>query len=61
MHSLAGVYAAAVTPIKPDLSPDPEGIASLAGYLAERGCHGILLLGTTGKVHPSRPRNERRY
>jgi 4-hydroxy-tetrahydrodipicolinate synthase len=49
MHPLAGVYAAAVTPLKQDFSPDLEAVPSLLGFLAGRGCHGILLLGTTGE------------
>ncbi len=49
MHPLAGVYSAAVTPLKQDFSPDLEAIPSLMGFLAGRGCHGILLLGTTGE------------
>ena len=48
-HPLAGVYAAAVTPLNPDLSPDLEAIPQLLNFLAERGCHGALLLGTTGE------------
>ncbi len=49
LSSLAGVYAAAVTPLKPDLSPDLDGIASLIQFFAQRGCHGVLLMGTTGE------------
>jgi 4-hydroxy-tetrahydrodipicolinate synthase len=49
MHPLAGVYAAAVTPLKPDLSPDLNAIPGLLAFLAGRGCHGMLLLGTTGE------------
>ncbi len=49
MHALAGVYAAAVTPLKQDFSPDLEAIPPLLAFLAGRGCHGILLLGTTGE------------
>jgi 4-hydroxy-tetrahydrodipicolinate synthase len=49
MHKLAGVYSAAVTPLKTDLSPDLEAIPALLDFLAGRGCHGILLLGTTGE------------
>ncbi len=56
--SLAGVYAAAVTPLKPDLSPDLEGLIKLIQFLANRGCHGILILGTTGEG-PSFSREER--
>jgi 4-hydroxy-tetrahydrodipicolinate synthase len=47
--SLSGVYAAAVTPLKPDFSPDAEAIPALLSFLAGRGCHGALLLGTTGE------------
>lgn len=57
-HLLAGVYAAAVTPLKPDLSPDLDGLAKLIQFLANRGCHGVLLMGTTGEG-PSFSMNER--
>jgi 4-hydroxy-tetrahydrodipicolinate synthase len=46
---LSGVYAAAVTPLKPDLSPDLDGLAHLLHFLSDRGCHGVLLMGTTGE------------
>jgi len=49
MHPLAGVFAAAVTPLKADFSPDLEAIPLLVGFLTGRGCHGILWLGTTGE------------
>ncbi len=49
MHKLAGVHAAAVTPLKADFSPDLEALPGLLDFLASRGCHGILLLGTTGE------------
>jgi 4-hydroxy-tetrahydrodipicolinate synthase len=56
-HPLAGVYAAAVTPL---CEESPEGEASgstldlesvpvLLAFLASRGCHGALLFGTTGE------------
>ena len=48
-HPLSGVYAAAVTPLKPDLSPDLDAVAPLLAFLASRGCHGALLFGTTGE------------
>jgi 4-hydroxy-tetrahydrodipicolinate synthase len=47
--SLSGVYAAAVTPLKPDFTPDLDAIPSLLSFLAGRGCHGALILGTTGE------------
>lgn len=46
---LSGVYAAALTPLKADGSIDLEGIPLLLNFLAKRGCHGVLLLGTTGE------------
>lgn len=49
LPTLAGVYAAAVTPLKTDYSPDLEGLSRLIHFLAHRGCHGILLMGTTGE------------
>jgi 4-hydroxy-tetrahydrodipicolinate synthase len=49
MHPLAGVYSAAVTPLKQDFSPDLEAIPSLVEFFIGRGCHGILFLGTTGE------------
>jgi 4-hydroxy-tetrahydrodipicolinate synthase len=49
LHPLSGVYAAAVTPLKPDLSPDLEAVAPFLTFLASRGCHGALLFGTTGE------------
>ena len=48
-HPLAGVYAAAVTPLKNDSSLDLESIPDLLAFFASRGCHGALLLGTTGE------------
>jgi 4-hydroxy-tetrahydrodipicolinate synthase len=49
MNSLAGVYAAALTPLKADYSPDLQAIPGLLDFLARRGCHGALILGTTGE------------
>lgn len=46
---LAGIYAAALTPLKPDLSPDLENIPAVLEFLAARGCHGALVSGTTGE------------
>ncbi len=49
LHPLAGVYAAAVTPLKRDSSLDLETVPALLHFLASRGCHGALLFGTTGE------------
>ena len=45
----AGVYAAAVTPLNDDYSPDLKAIPMLLEFLDHRGCHGALILGTTGE------------
>jgi 4-hydroxy-tetrahydrodipicolinate synthase len=47
-HPLAGVYAAAVTPLR-DSILDLESVPALLTFLAERGCHGAVLFGTTGE------------
>src|SRR5512138_283046 len=48
-HPLAGVYAAAVTPLKADSSLDLDSVPVLLKFLAGRGCHGVVLFGTTGE------------
>jgi len=48
-HPLSGVYAAALTPIKSDSTPDLEAVPAFLAFLAERGCHGALIFGTTGE------------
>src|SRR5512134_1132727 len=50
-HPLAGVYAAAVTPLRgqPDPSLDLDSVPVLFEFLAARGCHGLVLFGTTGE------------
>jgi 4-hydroxy-tetrahydrodipicolinate synthase len=48
-HPLSGVYTAAVTPINPDGSIALDDIPQLLAFLAKRGCHGALVLGTTGE------------
>lgn len=45
----SGVYAAAVTPLKTDYSPALDDFPRLLEFLSQRGCHGVLLLGTTGE------------
>lgn len=47
-HPLAGVYAAAVTPLH-DSTLDLETVPALLAFLASRGCHGAVLFGTTGE------------
>jgi 4-hydroxy-tetrahydrodipicolinate synthase len=47
-HPLAGVYAAAVTPLQ-DSTLDLDSVPRLLSFLASRGCHGAVLFGTTGE------------
>jgi 4-hydroxy-tetrahydrodipicolinate synthase len=49
LHALAGVYAAAVTPLKADFSLALDDLPELLDFLERRGCHGVLLFGTTGE------------
>lgn len=50
LHPLAGIYAAAITPIdEKRLAPGPEAGLAYLDFLAKRGCHGALLFGTTGE------------
>lgn len=49
LHPLAGIYAAALTPLKADSSLDLESVPVFLRLLAARGCHGVLLFGTTGE------------
>ena len=58
-HPLSGVYAAALTPLNADSTPDLESVPALLAFLAERGCHGALIFGTTGEG-PSFSPEERR-
>jgi 4-hydroxy-tetrahydrodipicolinate synthase len=58
-RDLYGVYAAAVTPLRSTLAPDTQGVISLMEFLHQRGCHGVLLMGTTGEG-PSLSPSERR-
>ena len=44
-----GVFAAAVTPLNLSGGIESESVPVYLGFLAERGCHGALLLGTTGE------------
>ena len=49
LHPLAGVYAAALTPLKYDSNLDLETVPVFLQFLASRGCHGALFFGTTGE------------
>jgi 4-hydroxy-tetrahydrodipicolinate synthase len=47
--TLEGVFAASVTPLDSSGEPDIAALPGLIDFLAGRGCHGVLLLGTTGE------------
>lgn len=49
LHPLAGVYAAALTPLQPDYALALEPLPRFLCLLAARGAHGALLFGTTGE------------
>src|SRR6202008_4947024 len=46
---LKGVFAAGLTPLRPDLSIDQPALAAHCRWLLERGCHGVALFGSTGE------------
>lgn len=58
-HPLAGIYAAALTPLRNNLTLSPEPVVSFLNHLAAHGAHGALLFGTTGEG-PSFSAPERR-
>jgi 4-hydroxy-tetrahydrodipicolinate synthase len=49
MTDFQGIFAAAITPLNSDYSPDLDSIPEYLDFLAKRGCQGALLLGTTGE------------
>lgn len=44
-----GIYAAALTPMHPDLNCHFQELANHCHNLIERGCKGVVLFGTTGE------------
>ncbi|MFN2211589.1 MAG: dihydrodipicolinate synthase family protein [Anaerolineales bacterium] len=49
MPNIKGIFAASITPLQRDYTPDLEALPIYLDFLAHRGCHGALLLGTTGE------------
>lgn len=49
MSELRGVIAASVTPLNENGAPDGRRLARHVRHLLERGCHYVLLFGTTGE------------
>lgn len=46
-----GIWAPAVTPLDPDLAPDPGRFAAHVRWLLGNGCHGVAVFGTTGEAN----------
>ena len=46
-----GINAAALTPMRPDLSPDLDRFAQHCRWLLANGCNGLGILGTTGEAN----------
>lgn len=46
-----GVFSAAVTALKEDLSPDIDLMAEHCKWLLANGCDGLAILGTTGEAN----------
>ena len=46
---LKGVFAAGLTPLRPDFSIDQPALVAHCRWLLERGCHGVAVFGTTGE------------
>ena len=47
----SGVFAPVLTPMRSDLSPDPERFAALCRSLLDDGCHGLVLFGTASEAN----------
>lgn len=46
-----GVYAASVTPLNADLTPDLDALTTHSRWLLANGCDGLGVLGTTGEAN----------
>ena len=51
LNTFRGVFAAALTPLKSDLSVDDERLVSHCRWLLKNGCNGLAVLGTTGEAN----------
>jgi 4-hydroxy-tetrahydrodipicolinate synthase len=48
---IRGVFCAAATPVRGDLTPDHAAFVQHCRNLLEEGCDGVALLGTTGEAN----------
>ena len=46
-----GVLAPVLTPMRGDLSPDPERFVAYCRWLLADGCHALVLFGTTSEAN----------
>lgn len=46
---IKGVFAAALTPLRDNMSCDNDMLAAHCAHLIKEGCHGVSLFGTTGE------------
>ena len=46
-----GIFAAALTPLNADLSPNLDAMAAHSRWLLANGCDGLAVLGTTGEAN----------
>ena len=51
MHKISGVFSAALTPIKQDLSINQDLYLRHCQYLMRQGHDGLAIFGTTGEAN----------
>ena len=49
MDKIQGIYAASLSVFNDDLSLNIDSTIKHADYLVNNGCHGVVLLGSTGQ------------
>lgn len=47
----SGLLVPAITPFKPDLSPDTEAFVDICKWLLANGAHGLAVMGTTSEAN----------
>ena len=51
MHKISGIYSAALTPIKKDLTIHKDLYLEHCNYLIKQGHDGLAIFGTTGEAN----------
>ena len=49
-HRFRGILVPALTPFRPDLTPDPDAFVSHCRWLLDRGADGLAVFGTTSEA-----------